>query len=268
VIREDRSVLEFINSDYTFLNAALATHYGLPDGLVTGTNLRRVTLPPDSPRGGMLTQGTVLAVTSNPTRTSPVKRGLFVLENILGTPPPPPPPDVPALEETQKTADGRDMTLREALAAHRSNALCASCHARMDPLGFALENFNAMGNWRELDAKLPIDPSGVLATGEPFKDIRELKHVLVTERHLDYYRCLTEKMMIYALGRSLDYHDLHTVDEIVARLEATGGKFSTLLDGVINSTAFQKQRTSISSPAVLSDAGAARPSTVSQVTVN
>ena len=240
VLREDRSVLEFIDADYTFLNAKLATHYGLP--AVEGDNLRRVTLPADSPRGGFLTEGTTLAVTSNPTRTSPVKRGLFVLENFLGTPPPPPPPDIPALEESAKGADGKELPLREALAAHRNKALCASCHARMDPLGFALENFNAMGMWRDTDAKQPINPSGELITGEPFADIRELKHVLTHERRLDYYRCLTEKMLTYALGRGLEYPDVQTVDQIVDQLEKTQGRFSTLLTGIIDSVPFQKMR--------------------------
>lgn len=240
VLREDRSVLEFIDADYTFLNAKLATHYGLP--AVEGDNLRRVTLPANSPRGGFLTEGTTLAVTSNPTRTSPVKRGLFVLENFLGTPPPPPPPDIPALEESAKGADGKELPLREALAAHRSKALCASCHARMDPLGFALENFNAMGMWRETDAKQPINPSGQLVTGEPFKDIRDLKRIITHERRLDYYRCLTEKMLTYALGRGLEYYDVQTVDQIVDRLEKDQGRFSTLLTGIIESAPFQKER--------------------------
>ena len=240
VLREDRSVLEFIESDYAFLNAKLATHYGVKD--VTGDDVHRVTLPADSPRGGMLTQGTVLAVTSNPTRTSPVKRGLFVLENFLGTPPPPPPPDIPPLDEAAKSADGRILTQREALAAHREKPLCASCHARMDPLGFALENFNAMGNWRDVDMKQPIDASGKLATGEPFANIQELKRILTHERRLDYYRCLTEKMLTYALGRSLDYHDVYAVDQIVIRLEQNEGRFSALLNGIIESTPFQKQR--------------------------
>lgn len=240
VLREDRSVLEFVDSDYTFLNAKLAAHYGIPG--VEGETMRRVTLPAGSPRGGFLTQGTVLAVTSNPTRTSPVKRGLFVLENILGTPPPPPPPNIPALEESQKHADGHELSLREALALHRADKLCASCHARMDPLGFALENFNAMGNWRTVDAKQPIDPAGKLVTGEPFADIRELKRLLTHERRTDYYRCLTEKMLTYAIGRGLEYYDVSTVDEIVSRLEQENGRFSVLLNGIIASAPFQKQR--------------------------
>jgi hypothetical protein len=240
VLREDRSVLEFIDADYTFLNAKLATHYGLP--AVEGDTLRRVTLPEGSPRGGFLTEGTVLSVTSNPTRTSPVKRGLFVLENFLGTPPPPPPPGIPALEESAKGADGRELPLREALAAHRNQPLCASCHERMDPLGFALENFNAMGMWRDVDARQPIDPAGELVTGEKFSNIRDLKRLLTHERRLDYYRCLTEKMLTYALGRGLDYYDVQTVDQIVDNLEKTQGRISTLITGIIDSAPFQKMR--------------------------
>ncbi len=240
VMREDCSVLEFIDSDYTYLNDVLATHYGIPD--VTGSNLRLVTLPPDSPRGGLLTQGTVLAVTSNPTRTSPVKRGLFILDNFLGTPPPPAPPNIPPLEDAKKNFADHDPSLREMLAVHRANPLCASCHGRMDPLGLALENFNAMGQWRTEDAKQPIIPAGQLITGEKFADLRELKHILTHERRDDFYRCLTEKLLTYALGRGLEYYDVETVDQIVAQLVQTDGKFSSLLNGVINSAPFQRQR--------------------------
>jgi hypothetical protein len=241
VLREDRSILELIDSDYTFLNEKLATHYGVPD--VTGDNLRLVKLPADSPRGGVLTQGTVLAVTSNPTRTSPVKRGLFILENILGTPPPPAPPDVPDLEEAKKAFGDREPKLSEMLAVHRSNKLCNSCHSRMDPLGLAMENFNAMGYWRRTEAGQPIDPAGQLITGEKFADVRELKRVLVNERKRDVYRCIAEKLMTYALGRGLDYYDAHTLDDIVEQLAREGGRMSVLLHGVIESPAFQKTRT-------------------------
>jgi hypothetical protein len=240
VIREDRSVLELVDSDYAFLNERLAAHYGVPG--VTGDDLRLVQLPPDSPRGGILTQGTVLAVTSNPTRTSPVKRGLFILDNILGTPPPPAPPNVPDLEEARKEFKGREPKLSEMLAVHRANKLCSSCHSRMDPLGLALENFNAIGGWREREAGQPIEPAGQLITGENFADIRELKRVMVRDRRQDIYRCLTEKLMTYALGRGLDHHDAHTLDEITARLDAAGGRMSVLLQGVVESPAFQKQR--------------------------
>jgi hypothetical protein len=247
VMREDRSVLELVDSNYTFLNEKLADQYGIKG--VTGDSFRRVELPADSPRGGVLTAGAVLVVTSNPTRTSPVKRGLFVLENILGTPPPPPPPNVPALEDAKAGADGHDPTLRELLAAHRSSPLCSSCHSRMDPLGLAFENFNAMGMWRDQDAKQPIQAAGQLVTGEKFADVRELKHIISHERHLDYYRCLTEKLMTYALGRGMEYYDLETIDQLVKRLDESDGRFSVLLDGVIQSAAFQRQRSRDPAPA-------------------
>lgn len=242
IVKEDRSTLEMLDSDYTFLNEKLASHYGVQG--VKGEQMRRVDLPVDSPYGGVLTQGSILAVTSNPTRTSPVKRGHFILENILGTPPPPAPPDVPDLEEARKEFEGREPTLREMLAFHAGNTLCQSCHARMDPLGLALENFDAMGLWREVEAGQPITPAGKLITGENFADIRELKRILSTERRLDYYRCLTEKLLVYALGRGLEPADVHTVDQIVDRLEQEKGRFSTLLMGIIESTPFQKQRAS------------------------
>lgn len=240
MVRENRSVLELIDSRSTFLNQALAQHYGIPG--VVGPQFRRVELPADSPRGGVLTQGTVLAVTSNPTRTSPVKRGLFVLENILGLPSPPPPPNVPDLEEAKKEFKGHEPTLREMLALHRENALCSSCHSRMDPLGLALENFNVVGSWRDTEARQPIDASGQLVTGESFQNVRELKRILVTDRRVDFYRCLTEKLMTYALGRGVEPHDVHSLDEIVSALEANGGRFSELLHGIIQSAPFQRQR--------------------------
>ena len=254
VIREDRSVLELIESDYTFLNSRLAAHYGVPG--VTGDQLRLVQLPPDSPRGGVLTQGTVLAVTSNPTRTSPVKRGLFILDNILGTPPPPPPPDIPALEEAKGKIAGHEPRLSEMLAVHRADKRCNSCHARMDPLGLAFENFNALGGWRDEEARQPIEAAGQLVTGEVFASVRELKHILAHDRRTDFFRCLTEKLLTYALGRGLEDYDTHAVDQIVDRLERTGGRMSTLLMGVIESVPFQKQRTQkylaqTSSPAIV-----------------
>ncbi len=243
IMREDRSVLEFLDSNYTFLNQRLAKHYGIED--VQGSNFRRVELPADSPRGGILTQGTLLVVTSNPSRTSPVKRGLYILDNILGTPPPPPPPDVPALEEAASTAtpSGHTPTVRELQQLHREDPLCHSCHSRMDPLGLALENFNILGQWRDTEAQgQPLDPSGTLLTGEQFSDIRALKKILTNERRLDFYRCLTEKLLTYALGRGLEYQDEHTVDQIVEQLDREQGKFSVLLSGVINSVPFQRQR--------------------------
>jgi hypothetical protein len=240
IVREDRSLLELIDSDYTFLNEDLAKHYDIAG--VTGGEMRRVTLPADSPRGGVLTQGTLLVVTSNPTRTSPVKRGLFILDNLLGMPPPSPPPNVPPLEAAGAAITDHEPTVRELQEQHRSNPLCSSCHARMDPLGLALENFNAMGMWREKDRDRPIDASGKLLTGEEFQGIQDVKRILMNERRLDFYRCLTEKLLTYALGRGLEYYDEHTVDTIVEQLESDNGKFSTLLMGVVQSAPFQKQR--------------------------
>jgi hypothetical protein len=240
VIKEDRDVVELIESDYTFLNEELAQHYGIAG--VTGPEMRKVTLPPDSPRGGVLTQGTVLAVTSNPTRTSPVKRGVFILDAILGTRPPPPPPNIPALEDAASPEKLRQMSLRENLALHATNKMCASCHSRMDPLGLALENFNALGRWRDAELNRPIEPAGQLITGETFSDIRELKHILATAHRRDFYYCLSQKLLTYALGRSLEYYDTETVDRLVAQLEAAGGRPSALLQGIVNSAPFQQRR--------------------------
>lgn len=240
IVHEDRSVLDLIDSNYTFLNEELAKHYGIAG--VTGREMRRVELLAGSPRGGVLSQGTLLVVTSNPTRTSPVKRGLYILENILGTPPPSPPPNVPPLEDAGTAITDHQPTVRELQERHRRDPLCYSCHARMDPLGLALENFNAMGMWRDNDHDQPIDASGKLLTGEGFNGVGDVKKIIMNERRLDFYRCMTEKLLTYALGRGLEYYDEHTVDKIVERLEREQGKFSALLMGVIQSAPFQKQR--------------------------
>jgi len=245
IMHQDRDVAEFVDSDYTFLNGRLARLYGLGDLAIHGEELRKVTLPPDSPRGGVLTMGGILAVTSNPTRTSPVKRGLFILDNILGTPSPPPPPNIPPLENSESAVAGHPPTLREALSIHRTQPMCASCHDRLDPPGLALENFNAIGMWRDRDQGQPIETSGELATGETFHNVRELKQILVTRHRVDFYRCLSEKMLTYALGRGLEYYDVETVDQITARLQKNGGRFSALVAGVIESAPFQKSRTSV-----------------------
>jgi hypothetical protein len=221
ILRNDRKLLELLDSDYTFLNERLAKQYGF-DG-VKGEEMRLVKLPPDGPRGGVLTQGTMLVTTSNPDRTSPVKRGVFILDNILGTPPPPPPPNIPALEDVLAGRQGPPPTLRETLKMHRSATLCASCHNRMDPLGLAFENFNALGRWRDKDRNLPIDAAGQLITGESYHNIKEFKQILVNQHRRDFYRCLTEKMLTYALGRGLDYYDVETVDRIVERIEKNDG---------------------------------------------
>lgn len=247
IARENLSLLDLLDSNYTFVNNKLAEHYGLP--AVEGRELRRVELPPDSPRGGVLGHASMLLITSNPTRTSPVKRGLFILENLLGTPSAPAPPGVPDLEESAKNFGNHQPTLRELLAAHRESALCASCHARMDPLGLALENFDALGTWRTQENGQPVDGSGTLITGESFHDVRELKKILREQHASDFYRCVTRKMLTFAIGRGLDYTDEQTVDQIVQRLEASGGRFRDLIDGVIASAPFQKIRRP-TSPAV------------------
>ena len=250
IAQEDRSLLELIDCDYTFVNARLAQHYGIKG--VSGKEMRKVSIAKDSPRGGVLSHASILLVTSNPSRTSPVKRGQFILDNLLGTPAPPPPADIPALEEAKAEFKGRSPTVRELMALHRAKPLCSSCHARMDPLGLALENFNALGMWREKESGQPIDASGKLLTGESFHDVRDLKRILKDRHYLDFYRCLTEKLLTYALGRGLDYHDVDTVDQIVERVDKEGGRFSALLMGVIESAPFQKRRESVTATATAS----------------
>jgi hypothetical protein len=243
IVHKNSSLADLLDCNYTFVNDRLAKHYGLP--AIKGKEMRKVTLPKDSPRGGLLTMGSTLVVTSNPTRTSPVKRGQFILDNILGMPAPPPPANLPSLEESEKTFKDHEPTVREALAVHRAKPLCSSCHSRMDPLGFALENFNPMGMWREKERGQVIDASGELITGESFHDVRDLKKIL-RERHLaDFYRCLTEKVLTYALGRGLDYYDVEAVDRIVDRLQKNDGHFDALLSGVIESAPFQERRNRI-----------------------
>jgi hypothetical protein len=241
VVREDRPVTELIDSNYIFVNDKLAQLYGLPD--VTGPEMRKVTLPAGSPRGGVLTQGSALFVTSNPDRTSPVKRGLFVLANFLGTPPPPPPANVPALEASEEDFKGHDPTLRDVLKLHRENPACASCHNRMDPIGLAFENFNALGMWRDTERKQPIQAQGNLITGEAFTSVSQLKRILAEDHRQEFYGTLTRKVLTYASGRGTEYYDVETVDGIVTRLNASDGRFSALLMGVIESAPFQKMRT-------------------------
>ena len=236
IMREDRSVLEFLSADYTFVNERLAEHYKI-DG-VEGDAFVKVKLPPHRP-GGVLGQGSFLTLTSNPTRTSPVKRGKFVLENILGTPPRPPPPDVPDLNDaTRSELKG---TLRQRMEQHRTNATCASCHARMDPIGFGLENFDGIGAWRERDGNAPVDSSGQLVSGEKFKDASELRDILLTEKREDFFRCLTEKMLTYALGRGLEYYDKPALQKIESALQKQAN-FSTLVLEIVKSGPFQMRR--------------------------
>jgi hypothetical protein len=239
VVREDRSVLDFLDADYTYVNERLAKHYGIPG--VKGDEFRKVALTGAhrAARGGVLTQAAVLAVTSNPTRTSPVKRGKWVLENVLGTPPPPPPPGVEELKE------GKDVelkgSLRQRMEQHRADPGCASCHRRMDPLGFGFENFDAVGAWRDRDGKHAIDPSGVLPNGQSFKGPAELKAIL-KGRSDAFARCLAEKMLTYALGRGVERSDRCAVDEIARNLAREQFRFSALVLQIVKSDPFQKRR--------------------------
>lgn len=173
------------------------------------------------------------------------ERGLFVLENILGTPPPPPPADVPDLEVAAKKFKDQEPTLRETLERHRSNALCSTCHNQMDPLGLAFESFNAIGTWRDTEKDKPIDTSGRLITGESFQGVRDLKRILATDRRLDFYRCISEKMFTYALGRGIEYYDEATMDELVEQLDRRDGRPSVLVKGIIESAAFQRRRSAL-----------------------
>jgi Protein of unknown function (DUF1592)/Protein of unknown function (DUF1588)/Protein of unknown function (DUF1587)/Protein of unknown function (DUF1585)/Protein of unknown function (DUF1595)/Planctomycete cytochrome C len=232
----DRSVLDFLDADYTFVNERLARHYDLPG--ITGNHFRRVSLAGSS-RGGVLTQASVLAATSNPNRTSPVKRGKWILENILGTPPSPPPSGVEALKEGKDHA--RAGTIRHRMEQHRTDPTCASCHRRMDPLGFGLENFNAVGGWRENDEGQPVDSSGRLPGGPAFRGASELKAVLMTRRKA-FVRCLAEKLLTYALGRGLDRADRRAVDQVVATLERNQYRFSALVIASVESDPFLNPR--------------------------
>ena len=235
ILRENRPVGEFIDARYTFLNELLAKHYGIDN--VTGPEFRRVDLATGE-RGGVLTHGSVLAVSSYPTRTSVVIRGRYILQNILGTPPPPPPADVPALDEQ---AVGTTASLRKQMEAHRTNAICASCHSRMDPLGFALENYDAIGKWRTMDGGFPVDSSGVLPGGKKFANSSEMRQIL-TERVPELTRTLTEKLLIYSLGRGLQRYDRPTVNGITKRVAASGYGFQTLVQEVVRSLPFQSRR--------------------------
>jgi hypothetical protein len=235
VLRENRSVLELLTANYTFLNERLAKHYGIPN--VEGSYFRRVTLPPGNPRGGLLGQGSILTITSYATRTSPVVRGKWVLENLLSSPPPPPPPNVPALKTEGKEA-GKTLTMREALTQHRANPVCAGCHARMDPIGFAMENFDAIGRWRDRDAGKPIDTSGVLPDGTRLDGMAGLKKALL--RHPDQFvGAVAEKLLMYAVGRNIQYYDQPAIRGIVREAAAGNNTFASLVLGVVTSAPFQ-----------------------------
>jgi hypothetical protein len=236
MLGEDRSVADLLDADYTFLNQRLARHYGIEN--VYGNHFRRVALSHDQ-RRGLLGKGSILTATSYANRTSPVLRGKWILENILGTPPQPPPPNVPALEET--TGNGKPLTMRERMEQHRANPACATCHVQMDPLGFALENFDAIGGWRTTEAGSPIDSSGVLPDGTQFQGAAGLRKVLL-ERREEFVMNVTEKLLTYALGRGVEYYDAPAVRSIMREAAPNDYRWSSLFMGIVKSTPFQMRR--------------------------
>ena len=243
IIQEDRSVLDLLTADYTFLNERLARHYGIPD--IYGTRFRRVAITNDA-RRGLLGQGSILALTSHAERTSPVVRGKWILENILGSPVPPPPPDVPPLKGNQEGQ--KPKTMREQMAEHRANPVCASCHKAMDSIGFAMENFDAVGAWRSTDVGSPIDASGELGDGTKVDGVVSLRNALISRPEL-FAGTLNEKLLIYALGRGLDYRDMPTVRAILRDAARDNYRFSSLVLGVVHSTPFQMRTASRDSDA-------------------
>ncbi len=252
VVREDRSALTLLKSDYTFLNERLAKHYGISG--VYGSRFRRVRLGPVSQRGGLLRQGSVLSVTSYATRTSPVLRGVLILKNMIGAPPPAPPPDVPALDESTLAAN---LPMRQRLAAHRGNPVCASCHRTIDPVGFALENFDAIGHWRDLEVEdQPVDASGAIPGDREFQGVSGLEDALL--RHPDLFATtLTENLLTFALGRGVEYSDAPALRKIVNNAEKDGYRFSSLILGIVRSAPFQFRRAETAAKTTLAGAGAA-----------
>ena len=238
IIKEDRSVVDLVGANYTFVNERLARHYGIPN--VYGSNFRRVSLPAGSIRGGLLGQGSILTVTSYANRTSPVLRGKWILDNILGTPPPPPPPNVPPLTEDNPV--GKVLTMRERMAQHRTNPACSSCHQLMDPIGLSFEHFDAIGRWRDRgDGDVPIDAAGALPSGVTFEGANGLKQALLSRPEL-FVTTVTEKLLTYALGRGMDYYDAPSIRAITREAGNNDYRFSSLISGVVKSTPFQMRR--------------------------
>ena len=238
IVNEDRSVVDLLTADYTFLNERLAQHYGIPN--VYGGHFRRVELPEDSVRGGLLGHGSILTVTSYATRTSPVLRGKWILDNLLGMPPPPPPPNVPPLEEPEPGVAANSM--RDRMEQHRVNPACAVCHQLMDPAGLSMENFDAIGRWRDRgDNRTPIDASGSIPGGGRFDGVTGLRDAILARPEV-FVGTMTEKLLTYALGRGLDYHDGPAVRQIVRSAGDNDYRFSSLVLGIVESTPFQMRR--------------------------
>ena len=237
LIREDRSILDLLNADHTFVNERLARHYGIPN--IYGSHFRRVVLTEEH-RRGLLGKGSILTVTSYANRTSPVLRGKWVLDHILGTPPAPPPPNIPDLVERDQ--DGKAFSMREALEQHRANPVCATCHSQMDPLGFALENFDGTGSWRTIDADAPIDASGILPDGTRFQGPVELQRVLIESKSEEFVNTVTEKLLTYALGRGVESYDAPAIRSIIREAAPDDYRWSSLILGIVKSTPFQMRR--------------------------
>ncbi|MDB6140510.1 MAG: hypothetical protein JWO94_3582, partial [Verrucomicrobiaceae bacterium] len=240
ILQGNLSVVDFLNGNYTFVNKRLANLYGLPGAdKLNNKEFKQVSLT-GTPRGGVITQGSVLAITANPTRTNIVRRGKFVLESILGFAPPPAPGDVPPLDEKKLRAGG--MTLRQQFEEHRKAASCAGCHALLDPIGFALENYDVIGRWRTTDNKLPVDTTGAWIRGQQFKNMQEFREIIVRDLKDDFLRCLAENLLTYALGRGLEYNDRPAVQEIVRRTKAADCRFQDMIIAVCESVPFQRVR--------------------------
>jgi Protein of unknown function (DUF1592)./Protein of unknown function (DUF1595)./Protein of unknown function (DUF1588)./Protein of unknown function (DUF1585). len=237
IMREDRSVLDLLRANYTFVNERLAKHYGIPN--VYGSRFRRITFGPDAERGGLLRQGSVLTVTAYATRTSPVIRGKWIMSNILGVPPPPPPAFVPALKE--RSQSGNVLAMRERMAEHRDNPACSGCHQLMDPPGFALENYDAVGRWRTAEEGKPIDASGSLPDGSKFTGASGLEQALLSRPEV-FVSTFTEKLLTYALGRGVEYYDAPAVRKVVREARAQDFRFSSVILGIVDSAPFQMRR--------------------------
>jgi mono/diheme cytochrome c family protein len=254
-LREDRSVLDLLNADYTFVNERLARFYGIPN--VYGAHFRRVSLDGHEERRGLLGQGSILTVTSYANRTSPTIRGKWLLTNVLGTPPPPPPPDVPSLKETPP--NGKVLTMRERMEQHRSNAACAVCHAQMDPLGFALENFNGVGEWRTIsEAGSAVDASGVLPNGVKFNGPAELRKVLLSHPE-QFANTVTDRLLTYAMGRGVEYYDQPAIRKITREAASNNYRWSSLILGIVNSVPFQMRMSKPQEPATVRTAQSQNP---------
>jgi hypothetical protein len=239
IVQEDRNVLDLLRANYTFVNERLARHYGIPN--VYGSRFRRVMLGKDSVRGGLLGQGSILTVTSYPNRTSPVLRGKWILENIVGTPPPPPPPNVPPLKDNN--TGGKALSMRERMAQHRVNPACSGCHQLMDPAGLSMENFDAIGRWRtRTEAGTPVDSSGGLPGGSTFEGMAGLRGALLSRPDL-FVTTVTEKLLTYALGRGVEYYDAPAVRAIARDARSNDYRFSSLVLGIVKSGPFQMRRT-------------------------